>query len=100
MAPHPEGIAAARSAPGAVTPQIPREPSGDWQQAAACRGKPLELFFPRLDVVPDEARRVCATCPAITACRQYALAPHVPPIIGVWAGLSAGERRQLKQRVA
>jgi WhiB family redox-sensing transcriptional regulator len=100
MAAEPSGTAAARPAPGALTARIAETSGGDWRRDAACRGEPLELFFPRLDVVPDEARRICTTCPAVTACLEYALAPHVPPIIGVWAGLSASERRRLKRQVA
>ncbi|GAA2870574.1 hypothetical protein GCM10010517_30810 [Streptosporangium fragile] len=39
------------------------------------------------------AKKICAACPARTACLAYALA--IRPTEGVWAGLSATEIRAL-----
>jgi hypothetical protein len=41
------------------------------------------------------ARSVCASCPVIEQCRNYALG--VPGLKGVWAGLSESERAALRQ---
>ena len=72
----------------------------DWQLRAACRGMDWEWFFP-----PDreqakarsarisKAKAICAHCPAIIACRDYALRNGEP--FGVWGGLSEDDRDRL-----
>lgn len=54
-----------------------------------------DLFEPEQDAARQEreaaAARICATCPARTACLAYALA--IRPSEGVWAGLTAAEIR-------
>ena len=71
--------------------------SWDWQLRGSCRGVGGAAFF-----VPDGERRtdqalresqakaVCRLCPVIQQCRHYARA--VGEDVGVWGGLSAGER--------
>jgi WhiB family redox-sensing transcriptional regulator len=69
----------------------------DWQLLAACRGMESSLFF-----APDgersrartrrirAAKDVCATCPALNACRDYAL--DAGETFGIWGGLTEDER--------
>src|SRR6478609_9031001 len=69
----------------------------DWQLAAACRGMDSSLFFP-----PDgerararnrrtvKAKAICAGCPALIDCRNYAIAAGETS--GIWGGLTADER--------
>src|SRR5699024_3664991 len=41
-----------------------------------------------------QAKAVCAGCPVLAQCREYGMTePH-----GVWGGLSAGERREIRAR--
>lgn len=72
----------------------------EWQYQGACRDLDTEQFFhpegerggtrKRRD---DAAKAICAQCPVINQCREYALAAQEP--YGVWGGLSAEERREL-----
>ena len=43
----------------------------------------------------EAAKAICAKCPVINQCREYALAAHEP--YGVWGGLTQEERRTLIQ---
>lgn len=66
---------------------------------AHCHGAESDLFFgppgiePRVDRMrrESEAKQLCRECPAIHACRQYAL-DH-GEVYGVWGGLGEQERR-------
>ena len=72
----------------------------DWQLQAACRGMDGEWFFP-----PDreqakartsrisKAKAVCAHCPALIPCRDFALDNGEP--FGVWGGLSEDDRERV-----
>jgi WhiB family redox-sensing transcriptional regulator len=69
----------------------------EWQQDAACRDLPTEMFFhpdgergPRRKNRENAAKAVCATCPVIQACRKQALSLHEP--YGIWGGLSEDDR--------
>jgi hypothetical protein len=63
---------------------------------AACVGDP-ELFFVDeyrgYPAAVRAAKDICAECPALKACRDWVLDhPQLAPF-GVWAGLTAAERR-------
>lgn len=72
----------------------------EWQYQGACRNLDTEQFFHpegerggtrrRRD---DAAKAICAKCPVIAQCREYALAVQEP--YGVWGGLTQEERREL-----
>lgn len=58
-----------------------------WRQKAACRGKPIEWWFPnRHEKTP--ARQICAGCPVQKPCLDYALEHD---LLGQWAGFTAVE---------
>ncbi len=72
----------------------------EWQLHGACRGRDSNLFFhPEgergavRDAREAAAKRICAQCPVIEACRRHALASREP--YGVWGGMSEGERERL-----
>jgi WhiB family redox-sensing transcriptional regulator len=44
----------------------------------------------------DRARKICATCPAIEPCLEYALENRIDH--GVWGGTSERERRRILKR--
>jgi WhiB family transcriptional regulator, redox-sensing transcriptional regulator len=74
-----------------------------WYHHAACRGEDPELFFPIGSTGPallqiGEAKRVCARCPVQSDCLRWAILTGMDH--GVWGGMSEGERRALRRRIA
>jgi WhiB family redox-sensing transcriptional regulator len=73
----------------------------DWRQVAACRSTEPDMFFPigstggALDQIAA-AKRVCASCEAMSACLDFALATNQES--GVWGGTSEEERRKLRKQ--
>lgn len=65
----------------------------EWQDHAACRAIPVELFFPPAEQEGDEAKAVCAVCAVRQPCLEFALAAGER--FGVWGGLTPQERRSL-----
>jgi WhiB family transcriptional regulator, redox-sensing transcriptional regulator len=67
-----------------------------WHDRAACRDEDPELFFPAgrggrpTDLQVQEARAVCAICPARSDCLQWALDGE--PVEGIWGGTTETER--------
>jgi WhiB family redox-sensing transcriptional regulator len=73
-----------------------------WMGQAACatygfdpeRGDP---FYPddwRDAELVSQAKAVCAGCPVVLACRDFAVAEHVAD--GIWGALTPGERLRLR----
>ena len=74
-----------------------------WYHYAACQSEDPELFFPIGTAGPAllqlmEAKRVCARCPVQTECLRWAFRTGMD--YGVWGGMSEGERRALRRRIA
>jgi WhiB family redox-sensing transcriptional regulator len=74
-----------------------------WYHQAACQGEDPELFFPISTTGPAllqlaEAKRVCARCPVQAECLRWAILTGMDH--GVWGGMSEGERRTLRRRIA
>jgi WhiB family redox-sensing transcriptional regulator len=63
---------------------------------AACARVDPELFHLEQGQSPRPAKRICADCPVLDACRSYALAR--PELLGIWGGLTEPERRALRSR--
>ena len=61
---------------------------------AACLTAEPETFFPDKGGTVIPAKTVCATCPVVDECLDYALTHRIQ--IGVWGGLSEQERRRLR----
>jgi WhiB family transcriptional regulator, redox-sensing transcriptional regulator len=76
-------------------------PAEGWELQARCRGEDPALFFgpnrfePKRERLEREAaaKEVCATCPAVRACREHAL--ESGEMYGVWGGLGESDRRAL-----
>jgi WhiB family redox-sensing transcriptional regulator len=69
-----------------------------WQEHAACRGMNGELFFP-VSEKPDNpivqrARAVCAGCPVVLRCAEWALNTNLSD--GIFGGLTSIERRRIR----
>ncbi|MDO9377755.1 MAG: WhiB family transcriptional regulator [Nocardioidaceae bacterium] len=80
----------------------PVQESYEWQYRAACSGLDSAQFFaPASERGPKRERReaaakaICATCPVIQECLDHALAVREP--FGVWGGLTAPEREDLRR---
>lgn len=91
----------AQRAPVPVRDQ--RDQAGPWHTEAVCRRDEAGLFFapskePTASRLSREeaAKRVCARCPVMIACREHALLQPEP--YGVWGGLTAAERRVVLAR--
>ncbi|QES49938.1 WhiB family transcriptional regulator [Streptomyces venezuelae] len=86
-------------------PRVPsREEDGPWHAEAVCRRDEAGLFFaPSKEPTAarlsreEAAKRVCARCPVMVACREHALLQPEP--YGVWGGLTAAERRVVLARM-
>ncbi|GAA2118093.1 WhiB family transcriptional regulator [Actinomadura napierensis] len=70
-----------------------------WTESASCRSLDPDLFFPVADetVYADQIapiRRICAACPAVRPCLEWALTAGEPD--GIWAGTTPGERRYIR----
>ena len=64
-----------------------------WHAAAACRGEPVEVFFPAWGQRTGPAKLICGRCPVSGECLAAALAQEHQH--GVWGGLTARERMRL-----
>jgi WhiB family redox-sensing transcriptional regulator len=81
----------------------PPRPSWAWQDAAACRGKDILLFFgpdgerqPEREIRERKAKAVCASCPVRMECLGYAVSR--PEKYGTWGGLNEEERASERRR--
>jgi WhiB family redox-sensing transcriptional regulator len=75
----------------------------EWQESAACRELPTEMFFytdgergPRRKNRENAAKAVCASCPVLQACRKQALTLAEP--YGIWGGLTEEDRLAILSR--
>lgn len=74
------------------------DPRAEWMAAAPCLGVDPDVFFPTRGQSVDQAKAICATCPAIVQCLDYALANNERH--GVWGGRSERERRRIRRQRA
>ena len=86
----------------AAVANLPAEIIGalDWQVHGACRGMSVDLFYnadnergARKRQRDATAKAVCANCPVIKECLDWALSVGEP--YGVWGGLTVAERLEL-----
>jgi len=106
--PGSDGLSARMAAPGvAAIAHLGQglaeavDPDLDWDQQARCRSHDPVLFFGPNRFEPKrerlareaEAKAVCATCPCLRACREYALTSG--ELYGVWGGLGEADRREI-----
>lgn len=76
-----------------------------WRTRALCRDGDLSVWFPpeslgeaRVEEASARAAEVCARCPVLLDCREYALEAREPA--GVWGGMSTKQRVALLRREA
>ena len=69
----------------------------EWMNRGKCRDASWNVFFPRDGTGVIVAKKICATCPVVRECLDYALEDHIDH--GVWGGCSERERvRMLRLR--
>lgn len=69
-------------------------PPFDGTQACTAPGPAAAAAFAgQAGVPPEDAKALCVRCPFLGACRDYAL---VEDVHGVWGGLTAEERHQIR----
>jgi WhiB family transcriptional regulator, redox-sensing transcriptional regulator len=66
---------------------------GGWQEDAACRDAPPELFFSSDEHDRQQAVELCSTCPVRTQCLEQALVAGES--YGIWGGTDEQERKRL-----
>lgn len=66
----------------------------------ACRGLDLEIFFPAAGGTDhgERAKSICARCPLLAACRDWALGQSGYTLHGVWGGMTQQERVRARSR--
>lgn len=60
-----------------------------------CRHAGVDMF-PTTTTGEARAKSICARCPVVDACLDYAMACHIDD--GVWGGTTEVERRRLRRR--
>ena len=67
-----------------------------WMIQGNCRAYPPTVFFPSDGVGTARACTICATCPVVGPCLEYALTHRLEH--GVWGGTSGRERGRILHR--
>lgn len=65
----------------------------NWMARGLCANQPPETFFPSDGVGVEVAKRICAQCPVVDPCLEYALENRIDH--GVWGGCSERQRRRI-----
>ena len=86
-------VIAGEAAPDPVEEQPRRRRSLVWQDDAHCLGLDPDIFFPEQGESAEDARAVCADCPVIDECLDYAIDTNQE--LGIWGGTNGRERRRI-----
>ena len=78
-------------------------PQGEWAARGRCGELDLSpeeiqrMFFPSPgnSKKANDAKAICASCPVIKECLEYALS--IPDIHGVWGGTAENDRRKIRR---
>lgn len=93
LVPDPEALAAVL----ALTHKAELEdlPPEDWREQSSCSQIDPELFYPDKEnhLSPKTAKKVCAGCPVLDQCLDWALETREKH--GIWGGLTETERNVL-----
>lgn len=93
LVPDPEALAAVLAlTQGDEVDDLPPE---DWREQSSCSQIDPELFYPDKEnhLSPKTAKKVCAGCPVIDQCLDWALETREKH--GIWGGLTETERNVL-----
>ncbi|WP_419865383.1 WhiB family transcriptional regulator [Candidatus Poriferisodalis sp.] len=67
-----------------------------WRASAACKDVDTNIFFIGPGKSPDAALAICNRCEVKDECLQFALDNEED--FGIWGGLNADQRKQLRKR--
>ena len=67
----------------------------DWRDEAACRGAPMEWFFPEHCDTNENAINLCFKCPVLEDCREYGIKHEE---WGIYGGMTASERKAMRKK--
>lgn len=74
-------------------------------EAPACRGRDTNLFFPTVNIKGysqasqvTQAKAICAACPLLGPCREWALRQPLRSLQGIWGGTTVGDRERLRRK--
>jgi hypothetical protein len=84
----------------ALTPYTQQE--AHWRNEAACANSNPKLFFPTRGTphtAIQAAKQICDTCPSKQQCYNYAIQHPDRLLEGIWAGLTARERRHERKKL-
>jgi WhiB family transcriptional regulator, redox-sensing transcriptional regulator len=79
-------------------PTLTLPPPEAWMESALCAQVDPELFYPEKGGGTHAAKAVCASCPVVAECLEYAL--RSDDAFGVYGGLSPRQRRRLRRGAA
>ena len=65
-----------------------------WMEDAACATTDPDIFFPDVRQSAAPARKVCAGCPVIDSCADFA--ERTSQEYGIFGGLTPSERRKAR----
>lgn len=68
-----------------------------WMDEGICAQTDPDAFYPEKGGSTAPAKLICMRCPVAGACLEYAQENH--EYYGIWGGLSARERRRLREPV-
>lgn len=77
------------------TPKFQPETDDTWRTQAACIGLD-HLFFVEQGQTSKPAKAICANCPVIAQCLDYACTHNA--YFGIWGGKTDQERKTYKRR--
>lgn len=66
----------------------------EWRDNALCQQVDPDLFFPEKSEQGNEAKAVCALCPSVADCLEFAL--QTGQTAGIWGGKGERERRKIR----
>jgi WhiB family transcriptional regulator, redox-sensing transcriptional regulator len=75
--------------------------ASSWRSASACLHADPDLFFPisttgrALEQI-EKAKAVCARCPVLGQCLEFAQSHD--PIYGIWGGTTLEDRQRVRRR--
>ena len=68
----------------------------NWADRAACRGLDPTIFYPPTDEDAGDAKTICADCPVLNPCLEFAIEHREKN--GVWGGATERERMRIIRR--
>jgi len=75
--------------------------NSNWLEHAACRGKPIEIFFIERGQSSRPAKKICNSCKVKTECLEESLNINQEvDRFGIFGGLCPRERTKERQRRA